>query len=454
MPEAPIYLPPVKQVEVPKSRLREDNPNHQEGHPPASEHGQSSVWTSSTCIECSADINEDNLTGEINDDSLTSYQVSRLMIQAGPELLQDSGEWGSMGIHGPSLKPSSNPQPVNTVPGKSCSALPGAPRKDTMAQGPLGSPLLQPGCLPATVLSRNSTMSTSILLVEPPRTQTNMQALVPQMIPIPQTIRASPVPMTSFRILMAMTAIEEDTKCLEAQEIVRPAPTTLQPPTETLQASDTRPVNPTGLSNISQPSEPSYPQDLYPAPPGYPGLPQHQSIFPLSSTHTESEQLQSQIPSQEAETVPAVSSRALSSRYPSTARYKQTSGWPPNPQNELEYAPNEDETLDIYLLSKLMTQTGINFLQDEGKWGFREAHDPSLQPPRSLQHTNTAPERSCLVPLITPGEGAEAQDPLGFPLLQPGHLPAAVLSRNYPWTQTDMQAFDPQMIPVTQCNPM
>ena len=77
-----------------------------------------------------------------------------------------------------------------------------------------------------------------------------------------------------------------------------------------------------------------------------------------------------------------------SERDPSAIGHEQTSGWPPNSHRDLEHDPDKKETIDIYLISKLMSQTGLEFLQDVGKWGFRDTHGPPLKLPCELRADN------------------------------------------------------------------
>ena len=159
--------------------------------------------------------------------------------------------------------------------------------------------------------------------------------------------------------------------------------------------------------------------------------------------------------------------------HPSASEYEQISGWSPNPHKEQEHAPNDDEGLDIYQVSRLMTQSGIEFLQDVRMWGYRDIRDPSHKPPSNLlsydqpslqldqassqevktipmkdfcistlpEEPNislsspgclppTVPRESCSASLAAPGEGTVAQDLVNLLLLPPECLPPAVPNRD------------------------
>ena len=45
-------------------------------------------------------------------------------------------------------------------------------------------------------------------------------------------------------------------------------------------------------------------------------------------------------------------------------------GWPPNLHRDTKFDQNKTEVIDINLISKLMSQTGLEYMQEEGRWGF------------------------------------------------------------------------------------
>ena len=60
-------------------------------------------------------------------------------------------------------------------------------------------------------------------------------------------------------------------------------------------------------------------------------------------------------------------------------------GWPPNLHRDKKFDQDKTEVIDSNLISKLMVQTGLEFLQEEGRWGFRDDHGLPLKLPCKLQ---------------------------------------------------------------------